>query len=109
MNLSNIKHEDDRRIIFDWAQGDFKSAKVVLIKEEIAVGDHHHNKKDEHFFLIKGSFKEIVLGDTIINNINAPHIINVPRGTYHKFICTAGSILLGVATEVYNQEDEIKK
>jgi len=103
-----IVHEDNRRIIFDWIQGNFKSAKAILIKEEIAVGDHYHNRKDEHFFLIKGTFKEIILGDQKLINVQAPHLLNVPRGTYHKFICTPGSILLGVATELYDEEDEIK-
>lgn len=103
-----MKHEDDRRIIFDWAQGEFKSCKAVIIKKELAVGDHYHRNKEEHFFLLHGMFKELQLGDTIAYNVIAPHKVIVPKGMYHRFICTEGSILLGTATELFDPTDEIK-
>ena len=103
------KHEDDRRIIFDWAQGNFKSCKAVVIKEEIAVGDHYHRYKDEEFFLLQGRFKHLEVGNLLLFNVDAPYKVVVPRLTYHKFICEAGSILLGTATELFNPDDEIKR
>ncbi len=102
-----IKHEDDRRIIYDWASNGL--SKAVIVKNEIYIGDHHHNKKDEEFFLLQGEFKELVIGDSIQKNISAPYYIFIKRGTYHKFLCTAGSILLGVSTEPFDESDEIKK
>lgn len=107
-DLPTIKHEDDRRVLFDWANGDFKSAKAVIVKQAIAIGDHYHKEKDEHFLLLQGSFIEIIVGDFKAENIAAPYAVRVPRGTYHKFICSAGSILLGVATELFDENDEIK-
>lgn len=103
-----MKHEDERRIIYDWAEGEFKSAKAVIIKEEIAVGDHYHRYKEEEFFLLNGKFKELVVGNLLLFNVEAPYHVKVPRLTYHKFICEKGSILLGVASEIFNPDDEIK-
>jgi cupin superfamily acireductone dioxygenase involved in methionine salvage len=103
-----IKHEDDRRIIFDWAQGNFKSAKAVIIKEEMAVGDHLHKNKEEEFFLLSGRFLEITVGNLFLLNIDAPYHVKIPKNTYHKFVCEKGSVLLGVATELFDPNDEIK-
>jgi len=106
--MSYEKHEDNRRVLYDWASGAFKSAKAVIVKEEIAIGDHYHLKKTEEFFLLEGSFKEIVVGDVRAFDVPAPYHVSVPPGVYHKFVCTAGSILLGVATELFDPGDEIK-
>lgn len=107
--MTYYKAEDERRIIYDWASGNFKSAKAVIIKNEISVGDHYHKNKDEEFFLLQGEFLELQMGEEINYNVKAPHKIFVPRGTYHRFVCTAGSILLGTATELFDPTDEIKK
>lgn len=101
-------NEDNRRILYDWGNGVYKSLKTVYVLEEIAIGDHYHEKKDEAFFLAAGKFKEITLGEETQYNIPAPYIINVPRGLYHKFICEKGSILFGGATEPFDINDEIK-
>ena len=101
-------HTDNRRTIYDWANGNFKSAKAVIIHDTIAVGNHHHNNKDEHFLLLQGRFLELQVGDDKKFYVEAPYEIFIPRGTYHKFICEKGSILLGTATEEYDQNDEIK-
>lgn len=107
-DLPITKHEDHRRIIYDFAQGNFKSMKAVFVKEPIAIGDHHHNKKDEVFFLAVGHITELVLGESVTHNVDAPYIINVPAGLYHKFTCIPGTIIFGGATELFDQNDEIK-
>jgi len=104
-----IVHEDERRIIYDWANGTFKSAKAVIIKTTLAVGDHYHNNKDEEFLLLRGEFIELWLDKDVVYNVKAPHKVLVPRGTYHKFVCSPGSILLGTATELFDLNDEIKR
>ena len=103
-----VKHEDDRRMLFDWAQGDFKSAKAVIVKKAISIGDHYHNNKDEVFLLLAGEFMELTIADKTERNVKAPYSVRIPRGVYHKFICSEGSILLGVATELFDENDEIK-
>lgn len=103
-----MKHEDERRVIYDWAQGNFKSLKVVYVKEQLAIGDHFHNEKDECFFLASGKFIELQLGEDIAKNVEAPFFFYVNRGTYHRFVCEEGSILFGGATELFNPKDEIK-
>lgn len=103
-----IKHEDNRRIIYDWAQGNFKSCKAVIVKEEIPIGDHYHKNKEEHFFLVSGQFLELKIGAEISYNVSAPYSIIIPKNTYHKFTCKTGSILLCAATEFFDINDEIK-
>lgn len=103
-----IINEDDRRILYDWAQGNFKSAKAVIAKDAIPVGDHYHLNKDEVFFLLSGKFIEMINGTERIENVAAPYKVFVPHGTYHKFTLEPGSILLGVATELFDPKDEIK-
>lgn len=103
-----ITHEDERRIIYDWAQGSFKSAKAAVIKKRMPVGDHYHKNKDEEFLLLQGEFLELQVGEDIQYNIKAPHKVHIPRGTYHRFVCEEGSILLGTATELFDINDEIK-
>ncbi len=101
-------HEDDRRIIYDWAAGEFKSAKAVVVKQAIPIGDHYHKNKEETFLLLQGKFMELVVGDDKRKDIPAPFVVFVPKGVYHKFICEPGSILLGVATELFDINDEIR-
>lgn len=103
-----MQHEDDRRVLFDWAQGDFKSAKAVIVKKAIAIGDHYHKNKDEYFLLLQGEFMELTVGEKTERNIKAPYSVKIPRGVYHKFVCVEGSILLGVASELFDETDEIK-
>lgn len=103
-----IINEDQRRVLFDWAQGEFKSAKAVIAKEAIPVGDHYHKNKDEVFFLLSGRLLEMINGTERVENVEAPYKIFVPRGTYHKFTLEPGSIFLGVATELFDPNDEIK-
>jgi mannose-6-phosphate isomerase-like protein (cupin superfamily) len=101
-----ISHEDSRRIIYDWSSNGL--SKAVIVKDAIAIGDHHHNNKDEEFFLLQGEFKELIIGDLAIKNISAPYYVFIKKGVYHKFICTPGSILLGISTAPFDPEDEIK-
>lgn len=101
-------HEDERRIIYDWAQGRFKSCKAVIVKQPIPIGDHYHNKKTEEFLLLQGEFIELNVGGEVSYNVQAPVKVVIPPGVYHKFICTPGSILLGTATELFDPNDEIR-
>jgi len=103
------KHQDERRIIYDFNEAVFKSLKIVYVLDRIPIGDHYHSKKDEYFFLASGKFEEIVVNETILFNIDAPHFISIERETYHRFICSPGSILIGVATELFDSQDEIKR
>lgn len=103
-----IIHEDIRRTLFDWAEGSFKSAKAVIVKQQMVLGDHHHENKDEEFLLLQGEFLELQIGKENEFNVKAPRHVNVPRGTYHRFVCSPGSILLGTASELFDPNDEIK-
>ena len=108
MNFPYTINKDERRTIHDFASGDFKQVKVVYVTEEIAIGNHYHRNKDEVFFLATGKFLELQVGNTLLFNVDAPYRIEVPKLTYHRFVCEKGSILIGAATELHDDEDEIK-
>ena len=97
-------HEDDRRLLIEWAGG--KVSKALLSKGNCVVGDHYHRNKEERFLLLKGSAK-IVIGDAVDDTVFAPFEFTIPPNTYHKFSLTRGSILLGVCSEEFDPEDEI--
>lgn len=101
-----MRHEDERRILYDWASGAFKSAKVVVFKKDTEIGNHLHLKKDEEFFLLSGKFIELEVGLEHLTDVEAPFYIKAPRHIYHRFVCEKGSILLSVATELYDTKDD---
>jgi len=101
-------NEDERRVLYDWAQGEFKSCKAVIAKQAIPIGDHYHKNKDEYFFLLSGKFIELTVNEITEQNIPAPHYVFIERGMYHKFILEPGSVLLCAATELFDINDEIK-
>lgn len=100
-------HEDDRRKLIDWSEGSFKACKVLVTKKECTVGDHYHRNKDEHFLLVSGMALAVEIGNEIGFNWKSPCVFHVPRGTYHRFRFSAGSILVGVTTEEFDPADEI--
>lgn len=102
-------HDDDRRTLFDYANGDFKSAKAIVVKkDDVVIGDHKHVKKDEQFLLLMGTITEMIVGDKISYNVKGPYPVFVKRGIYHKFICEKGVILLCAATELFDEKDDYK-
>ena len=101
-------HEDDRRLLIEWANGEFKCAKVVTAKVDCVVGDHHHRHKDERFLLLSGRASVVKIGGEVYTDVKAPQVFDVPRGRYHSFALDAGSVLLGVATAEFDPADEVK-
>lgn len=110
MEQSEIfRHEDERRVLIEWIRNsNFVSSKIVIAKSEIPIGDHYHSKKDEVFLLISGKAKRVVMDNHTQTNIEAPYKWNVPRNTYHLFELEKGSILIGVADQPFDPEDELK-
>ena len=99
-------HEDGRRILVEWATGNFKECKVAVMKSPGILGDHWHADKDEVFLLLSGRASQVVIGNKLSLNMVGPCVFEVPRGTYHRFVLEAGSVLLGAATELYDKADE---
>jgi len=94
-------HEDERRILEDFAEG-----KILILKKDAVVGHHYHAIKTEIFYLVKGSGTMIL--DGIVNNIHLNEPILIKPLTKHEFNLTAGSVLLGFCSHLYNPEDDIK-
>lgn len=101
-------HEDARRKIIEWASGSFKVAKALIAKAGCVVGDHYHRGKDETFLLLIGKAPLVVIGDREWRDATPPCVWEVPRGAYHRFELSEGSVLLGVGTEEYDEADEIR-
>ena len=104
-----FQHEDERRVLIEWIEDlPMRSAKVVIAKTDEAVGDHHHNKKDEVFFLLSGKAKRVVIGDKQEFDVPAPRKWYVPRRMHHIFELEKNSILLSASTEKFDPDDEIR-
>lgn len=101
-----FKHEDDRRSLIELTNGEYKACKVVVTKRDCVLGDHYHQGKDERFLLTLGYASEVVLGDDVLRGVAAPAEWSVPRGMYHRFTLSAGSVLVGVMSEAYEEGDE---
>lgn len=104
-----IVSEDWRRSLYEFGEGQWKIAKLVHVKEDSVIGNHFHLEKDECFLLVEGEIIELYLEnreESLIKNIKAPFVINVPRGLYHKFNIKAGSKLVGLMSEQYKPEDD---
>lgn len=102
-----VKHEDERRTLIEWVKDvPFKSAKIVIAKNELPLGEHYHKNKDEVFYLLAG--KGTMTLDGVMSEFSEGDCIFIKRGTMHTFILSAGSILLGVGTEPFDPHDEIQ-
>ena len=102
-----VKHEDDRRTLIEWVK-DFplRSCKALVIKKDCEVGNHHHNKKDELFYLLMG--EGTVTLDSKTETITPNDTVYVGKGTRHAFNLKAGSILLEASSRAFDPLDEIK-
>ncbi len=49
LKIGNMIHEDERRILEDWPE-----AKFITAKKDCVLGDHYHKIKTEKFILVKG-------------------------------------------------------
>lgn len=107
MKLPTIKHEDERRTLIEWVKDTpFKSAKIVIAKNELPLGEHYHKNKDEVFYLLKGHGTMKL--DGVQSEFNEGDCIDIKRGVTHTFLLTAGSIMLGVGSETFDPDDEIQ-
>lgn len=98
---------DHRRALSEFGSGgSWKVCKYLEITEDCSIGNHYHNNKDEAFFLARGE-ATLQLGKTTYQ-IEAPCYILVPRETYHIFDIAKGSILIGLASEEHDPNDDHK-
>jgi mannose-6-phosphate isomerase-like protein (cupin superfamily) len=105
MNLPVQRHSDERRDLTEYvADMSIRACKVLVAKDNCAVGQHYHKRKHEIFYLIAG-FGTITLdGET--QSLNERESILVRRGVMHSFKLSKGAILLGAATEPFDPEDD---
>lgn len=98
---------DHRRALSEFGNGGtWKVCKYLEITEDCLIGDHYHKNKDESFFLAKGS--GTVNLSSFAYPVEAPCFIDVPRGIYHSFNLEKGSILIGLASEEHDPNDDHK-
>ena len=101
-----FKHEDERRTLVEVIEDlPIRAVKVLTAKEGCVVGDHYHTKKMEWFYLVSGSGTFEIgkeKGDLKTNELYA-----CPPQVIHTFWLTEGSVLLGLASEPFDPNDEI--
>lgn len=99
--------EDDRRKLSEFGNGgNWKVCKVLEMKEDSWIGNHYHKKKDEMFYLMKGT-GTFVIGNRTYNEF-APYSVLVSRDTYHAFKLAKDSVLICLASEEHDPKDDYK-
>ena len=107
LNNNIFIDEDERRCFIEWIEdADVCSLKVLIMKSDAIVGKHYHKKKDEHFLLLTGTAKKVIIGSEEYTNISAPYKWVAPKNTYHSFDLINGSILLSAATKPFDSVDD---
>jgi mannose-6-phosphate isomerase-like protein (cupin superfamily) len=110
MNLTLVS-EDERRKLYE-ARKDWKVIKVIEVKENCEIGNHFHRNKDELFIIVKGVVSVVckkVLNEIKVEEIElSDNMYYVPRNTFHTFYCEAGTLIIGLATELHDDKDDLK-
>ena len=96
-------HEDDRRILEDWAE-----AKVITAKKDCVLGNHYHKIKTEKFMLLEGSAHMTI--HTMIGNVRRKMKLNqfytIEPNTKHSFELKDKSVLLGLCSHEFDPNDD---
>lgn len=101
-----IKHEDERRELVDYSFPEgIKAVKLITAKRRCHLGNHYHKNKDEWFVLLSGE-GEAYLEYKGNHKMVVGNMFSCPRGTRHEFFLEKGSVMLGLASEVFKAEDE---
>jgi len=99
--LSNF-HEDHRRRLHS-----FPEAKLLEIKEDCVIGDHHHKIKTEKFILCEGE-AELIIRDGQTSDMKIGKIYTVLPNQHHTFKVKAGSVLVGLNSMPYDPKDDYR-
>lgn len=97
-------HEDERRILEEWAEG-----KVITAKADCTLGNHYHKIKTEKFILVEGfasmtTWSTGKTGNT--RQMEIGKVYTVKPFTWHGFNLMDGSVMIGLCSEKYNPNDE---
>ncbi len=108
MKIKTYSHTDGRRTLIEFIQDtSIRTAKVIYVKEDSFLGNHYHKKKEDIFFLVKGSGTYTLDGKQEL--FKAGDTVLVKPGVKHTFYLIKDSILLEASTTPYDKEDEYEK
>jgi mannose-6-phosphate isomerase-like protein (cupin superfamily) len=94
-------HSDDRRDLRT-----FPEAKLITVKRDCVLGAHYHAKKTEMFMLSEGI--GTIVTEAQATPMEIGRIYTVLPGVLHTFRLTAGSVLVGLNSTVYDPSDDYK-
>ena len=94
-------HSDDRRDLRS-----FPEAKMITVKRDCTLGAHYHALKTELFMLSEGIGTLVLEAEAIPMAIGRLYTVN--PGTLHTFRLTAGSVLVGLNSAVYESSDDYR-
>jgi hypothetical protein len=98
---------DDRRNLYEFGEGrDWKVSKVIEIKEDSVLGQHYHAIKWEAFMLVSGG--GIIEIDQIPIEMEKFKEYMIEPLTMHTFNLSKGSILIGLCSELFNENDDYR-
>lgn len=98
-------HEDNRRVLVDWACDKAKTIKTVIAKQDCELGKHYHKLKTEKFMLVSGSAVCIIEKDPPFFMEPFKEVVINP-GVTHTFQLFEDSVLLCQVDKKYNPDDD---
>ena len=98
-----MKHEDDRRVLFDLDQ-ESQTTKIVVCKKDCVLGNPYHKKKTETFMLISGF--GIVNRDGYIQEMEIGEKYTVTPNVRHEFKLNEGAVLACLVDRRYDPNDD---
>jgi quercetin dioxygenase-like cupin family protein len=99
----STSHSDERRDLQS-----FPEAKVITLKKDATIGGHYHKLKDEHFILSEGAgYLRTGAGlEQWQERMQIGRIYTVKAGTPHWFELSAGSVLVGLNSRLFDKSDD---
>ena len=99
--LSNF-HEDDRRKLYS-----FPEAKLLEIKQDCTIGNHHHKIKTEKFILSEGQ-AQLEIKDSGTTDMQIGKVYTIAPEQHHSFHIKAGSVLVGLNSMPFDHTDDYR-
>lgn len=95
-------HEDDRRILEDWAEG-----KMIVAKKDCVIGNHYHKIKTEKFILVSG-IVNFRLNNEPKTELEWGQVLVIDPGVNHIFEMKAGASMIGLCSHPYDSTDDYR-
>lgn len=104
---------DHRRTIWEPLNGqEMRRVNFFEFSEALPVGNHFHRNGTELFLVTRGTLSVAVLENVLTKervsarNLPPGTLISVPEGVSHAFIFEPGSLMIGMASAPFDENDK---